>query len=94
MLQVARLAPTLLGESKDLVASFLRRTQNPDGGFQDRAGASDIYYTVFGLEGLLALREPLPAATSDYLRQFGDGASLDFVHLTCLARAWATCSRS
>ncbi len=94
MLQVARLAPTLLGESKDLVAAFLRRTQNPDGGFQDRAGASDIYYTVFGLEGLLALHEPLPAATPEYLRRFGDGSSLDFVHLTCLARAWGAWSRS
>ncbi len=94
MLQVARLAPTLLGESKDLVAAFLRRTHNPDGGFQDRAGASDIYYTVFGLEGLVALHEPLPATTPEYLGQLGDGSSLDFVHLTCLARAWATWSRS
>jgi prenyltransferase beta subunit len=94
MLQVARLAPTLLGESKDLVAAFLRGMHNGEGGFKDRAGDSDLYYTVFGLEGLLALDEPLPATISDYLRQFGDGSSLDFVHLTCLARAWATWSRS
>ena len=88
MLQVARLAPTLLGESKDLVGDFLRRAQNADGGFQDRAGDSDLYYTVFGLEALLALHQDVPAATADYLRQFGDGGSLDLVHLTCLARAW------
>ena len=43
MLQVARLAPQQLGESRDLVAGFLRARVNPDGGFQDRAGASDLY---------------------------------------------------
>ena len=52
MLQVARLAPKQLGESRDLVAGFLREQLNPDGGFQDRAGASDLYYTVFGLDAL------------------------------------------
>ena len=94
MLQVARLAPTLLGESKDLVIAFLRRAQNADGGFQDRAGDSDLYYTVFGLEGLLALHQEVPGATSEYLGQFGDGATLDLVHLTCLARAWGIVERS
>lgn len=94
MVQVARLAPTLLGESADLVIDFLRRAQNADGGFQDRAGDSDLYYTVFGLEGLLALRQEVPAAVSGYLAQFGDGAALDLVHLTCLARAWGIVERS
>lgn len=92
MLQVARLAPASLGESRDLVAGFLRRSLNADGGFQDRSGESDLYYTVFGLEALLALREPAPEITSSYLQQFGDGGSLDFVHLACLARAWASAS--
>ncbi len=90
MLQVARLAPKLLGESADLVVQFLRGRQNPDGGFADRAGNSDLYYTVFGLEGLLALRADVPAvAVAGYLRSFGDGGGLDFVHLGCLARCWA-----
>jgi prenyltransferase beta subunit len=93
MLQVARLAPTLLGESRDLVAGFLRAAMNADGGFRDRAGESDLYYTVFGLEGLMAVREPLPGATAGYLEGFGDGAALDFVHLTCLARAWGSLSK-
>src|SRR5262245_65689978 len=44
MLQVARLAPRQLGESRDLVAAFLRERLNPDGGFQNRAGTSDLYY--------------------------------------------------
>jgi prenyltransferase beta subunit len=63
MLQVARLAPTLLGDSRDLVRAFLESRVNPDGGFQDRTGQSDLYYTVFGLEGLSALSIPAPPAT-------------------------------
>ena len=90
MLQVARLAPRQLGDAADLVRDYLIGLQNEDGGFQDRAGASDLYYTVFAMEGLLALRADLPAASiANYLRGFGDGAELDFVHLSCLARGWA-----
>lgn len=93
MLQVARVAPKLLGESAALVEAFLRRRQNPDGGFQDRAGRSDLYYTVFALDGLLALQAALPLdSTAAYLTGFGDGDGLDFVHRCCLARAWATVS--
>jgi prenyltransferase beta subunit len=91
MLQVARLSPRQLGESCALVADFLRGEMNPDGGFRDRAGASDLYYTVFGLEGLIALGAELPAAqAATYLGRFGAGDDLDFVHLACLARARAT----
>jgi prenyltransferase beta subunit len=104
MLQVARLAPKLLGESADLVRDFLLRQQNPDGGFKDRLGKSDLYYTVFGMDGLWALeassvkpRSPGPAPESspalqcanEYLRLFRSGESLDFVHLCCLARCLA-----
>jgi prenyltransferase beta subunit len=90
MLQVARLAPKQLGESRELVVRFLGERLNPDGGFQDRTGASDLYYTVFGLEALIALQADLPVErTSVYLTGFGDGQGLDFVHLACLARSWA-----
>ena len=93
MLQVARLAPKQLGESRDLVASFLNSQRAPDGGFCDRAGASDLYYTVFGLEALIALQaDPGCEATAAYLRDFGDGESLDLVHTACLARARAAIS--
>jgi hypothetical protein len=95
MLQVARLAPRQLGESRDLVAAFLHSQLTRAGGFQDRAGRPDLYYTVFGLEGLVALQEALPeAAVTSYLRTFGDGEDLDLVHLACLARCWATLSRT
>lgn len=91
MLQVARLAPALLAESTELVAAFLARQQHAGGGFVDRAGQPDLYYTVFGLEGLAAVRADVPVARArPYLERCGDGADLDFVHLACLARAWAS----
>ena len=78
MLQVARLAPKFLGESSRLVADFLRRQQNSDGGFMDRAGRSDLYYTVFGIDGLIALQADLPIVRiEEFLRSFGDGPDLD-----------------
>ena len=91
MLQVARLSPKPLGDARDLVQHFLLEQRHPDGGFQDRSGDPDIYYTVFGLEGLVALRADPPVdSIAAYLRRFGAGDALDFVHLACLARTWAT----
>jgi Prenyltransferase and squalene oxidase repeat len=89
MLQVARLSPKSLGEAGALVEAFIRSQQNPDGAFRNRAGDSDLYYTVFGIEALIALQAEPPSIPVDaYLRsRFGD--DLDFVHLACLARAWA-----
>lgn len=96
MLQVARLAPKLLGESSELVRGFLLSQQNDDGGFKDRTGKSDLYYTVFGLDGLIASevlgpksRGPNPERIEAFLSSFGNGEELDFVHVCCLARCWA-----
>ena len=94
MLQVARLAPKLLGDSADLVREFLLRQQNPDGGFKDREGKSDLYYTVFALDSLIALRVDLPSSVRAFVEQFGKGESLDFVHLCCLARAGAALEKN
>jgi len=90
MLQIARIASKALGESTTLVRDFLLKQQNEDGGFRDRAGRSDLYYTVFGLDGLLALQAELPARrVAEFLGGFRSGGGLDFVHLCCLARCWA-----
>jgi len=89
MLQVARVAPKALGESAELVAAFLRSQLSADGGFVDRNGKPDLYYSVFGIEGLVALREELPSdSIAGWLEGHGDGEGLDFVHLCCLARCW------
>lgn len=96
MLRAARLAPNLLLEAGNAVVEFLRRQFNTDGGAANRSGESDLYYTVFALSGLAAMNDTPPArgrhmdATVDYLRRFSDGADLDFVHTSCLARCWAS----
>lgn len=90
MLQVARLGPSVLGEkASQLVEAFIRSQQNPDGGFKDRDGTSDLYYTSFAIDALTALQAELPEnSISTYLdSQFKKIADLDFVHLCCLARA-------
>lgn len=87
MLQVARLAPKVLGESTALVERFLLSQITPDGGFADRQGRPDLYYTVFGLESLLALQAQTPVEkVAAYLLGFDKGAGLDFVHACSLAR--------
>lgn len=89
MLQVARLSPTLLGDSAALVIDFLLRRQNPDGGFAGRHDRSDLYYTVFSLSALAALRAPLPAeAVRAFLHARGRAAPEDLVGATSLARCW------
>ena len=89
MLQVARLAPNLLREASSPVAEYFLSRFNDDGGATDRAGQSDLYYTVFALEGLIALQRELPPRVRLFLESFGDGEDLDLVHLCCLARCWA-----
>ena len=81
MLQVARLAPNLLQDASDKVADYFFDQFNDDGGAADRAGKSYLYYTVFALEGLIALQRELPPDTKGFLEQFGGGQDLDFVHL-------------
>ena len=90
MLQVARLAPALLGDSAALVRAFFERQIAEEGGGRDREGRPDLYYTIFALAGLQALQAELPAERVEpWLRGWGDGAGLDFVHLGALARCWA-----
>jgi prenyltransferase beta subunit len=90
ILQVARLAPRLLGESTDLVREFLSRQWTAEGGASDRSGRADLYYTIFALAGLEALRSEMPReSVIRYLLSFNTGEGLDFVHLGALARCWA-----
>lgn len=90
MLQVARLAPILLTDAAPRVEQFLLGELAEDGGGKDRSGKSDLYYTAFLLDGLVALRAELPVErVRTYLTQFGAGEGLDMVHRACLVRAWA-----
>ena len=90
MLQTARRAPKLLDDAVPLVHNFLMGQLHADGGFLNRAGQPDLYYTVFGLDSLLALgAEPPYAVVERYLQTFGSGEKLDLVHLSCLIRCWS-----
>ncbi len=74
------------------VRDFLLAHRDAAGGFLDRAGRPDLYYTVFGVEGLLALsalQETHRQGLRGYLNSFGNGQELDLVELGCLARCWA-----
>jgi len=94
MLQVARLAPNVLGEASDAIVEYLQSQFHADGGAIDRAGESDLYYTVFALDGLCALQAELPTeALVPFLERFGTGDALDLVHLSCLAHCWAMVPR-
>ncbi|MBL9126628.1 MAG: hypothetical protein JNL97_03220, partial [Verrucomicrobiales bacterium] len=87
LLQIARLAPRLLGDSTDLVREFFRRQIGPEGAARDRGGRPDLYYTIFAVAGAQALDVPLPTASiRSWLESHGDGHGLDFVHLGALAR--------
>jgi hypothetical protein len=87
MLQVARLAPAVLGEeSCSLVSAFVRSRLDPGTGmFRGRSAGTDLYYTSFGVDCLTALQAELPRALPATLAAFDPG-SLDFVHACCLAR--------
>lgn len=94
MLHAAAKAPKLLGAETGRVEQFLASQLCGDGGFCGRGDGSDLYFTVFGVNCLLALGRRPPAETTAFLRSFGRGDGLDFVHLACLARCWASVGQS
>jgi hypothetical protein len=94
MLQIARIAPKVLGDSADLVRAFFTRQFSPEGGAMDRVGKADLYYTIFALAGLQAMQaegeiEDRKLKIENWLAALGDGGELDFIHLSALARCWA-----
>ncbi len=93
MLQpVSRAAAHLEKDAVASISGFLLDQMNEDGGFRDRAGRSDLYYTVFGMTTLAALGAGFPVGkTWKYLENFENGSGLDFVHLACLVRCRAIC---
>ncbi|MFC1462047.1 prenyltransferase/squalene oxidase repeat-containing protein [Verrucomicrobiota bacterium] len=89
MLEAAALARPELREGADDVRGFVRSRAMPDGGFKGRGADSDLYYTVFGLDCMMAMGEqPDLEQTATFLAKSGDGDGLDLIHLGCLARCW------
>jgi hypothetical protein len=66
--------------------AFVRSRQHPSGGFVDRAGNPDLYYTLFGyyLANALGLNEIL-AATGKYAENEAGHMKPDGIHLQCAA---------
>lgn len=98
-MQLAGIAANALrflpSESIDHIAGFVNNSQNPDGGFRGRAQSSDLYYTLFAMESLSALNQNLcPEKIAGYLTRAQNPETLDFVHLSCLARCLEKLPRS
>ena len=93
MLQVARLAGKVLGDSAPLVREFIHAQFTAAGGARDRVGKADLYYTIFALAACEGLQDETASERATtlipWLQTFGDGAALDFIHLGALARCWA-----
>ena len=95
MLQVARLAPSILGEEAcTLIRDFVLSQAHSEGGFCDRDGDPDLYYTSFAIDCLTALQVELPEESLlGFLEdRWENREELDFVHLCCLARSFSALS--
>lgn len=81
----------LTSEARLQIIAYLADQRNADGGFRGRSltGESDLYYSFFGLAGLIVLgagrRETAPAARWLESIPF-DQPGLDAIHRICLAR--------
>lgn len=84
----ARAGTWLEPEAHRKIVAFAEAQQVPGGGFRGRdGGGSDLYYALFGAGVLDALGERRPLRRlRGYVKAFGAGDALDFVHLACLAR--------
>ena len=91
LLQTQR-AKLLLNDASENVAQFIDSQIGGQGGFIDRAGQEDLYYTVFGLDVLLALDVPIPQRVSAFITSQVNFEFLDLVHLCCLIRCATTLS--
>jgi len=80
---------SLTADAVDSVTDFLLSQQNQDGGFAGRNGKSDLYYTVFGIQLIHALKLIPSESLKSYITSFGNPALLDFVHSVSLLRCLA-----
>ena len=76
-------------EAMDAIGGYIRSQLCADGGFADRNGDSDLYYTMFGLSCAAALNLKIPCEqTAKFLDPFQPEA-LDLIHLNCLIKCRA-----
>ena len=94
LVKAAVLAKGVLGGSMDLVAEFLSSQINPDGGFKGRSDESDLYYTMFGVEAMVAVFPEFSCQqAAEFLHQFEDKLdSMEMVDVACYLRSMADVS--
>jgi len=79
-----------LGDLRPATLSYLQSQLHRNGGFRGRGDSSDLYYSIFGMGGLVALGMNLEYASLEgYLRGFTDIEELGFVELASLVRCWS-----
>lgn len=72
------------------IKAFTRAAQTHSGGFADRAGKADVYYTLFGLLTGISLDMPdTCAAVKSFIGRELDQPALTGVHMHCIAIAGA-----
>jgi prenyltransferase beta subunit len=80
------------GTQTDKTVEYIASLQNPDGGFRGRTYKSDLYYTVFAIDILLAAKADFDRDKLIGYLQGLKSDNLDFIHLCCLIRSAATMS--
>jgi len=74
-------------DAQNQIKSFLGSRKNGDGGFINRAGKADLYYSVFGYTLALILDFKLDVLKErKYLKRLKQEEKLDFVHSVCFVR--------
>jgi hypothetical protein len=63
---------------------YLKSKQNSDGGFADRGGKSDLYYSLFGcyVAEALGADETIPSL-KEFVKKYVNSENLTGIHLTC-----------
>ncbi|MDQ1770444.1 hypothetical protein GQR60_03190 [Labilibaculum sp. A4] len=77
----------LSDDAQNQIKSFLGSQKSEAGGFMDRAGKADLYYSVFGYTLSLILDVKLDVLEErKYLKRIKQEGNLDFVHSMCFVR--------
>jgi prenyltransferase beta subunit len=74
-------------DARGRISDFIFGQFTAEGGFCNRAGVCDQYYTMFGLGCAAALQLPLPLERIRYYLRHYELEDLDLVHLVCWAKS-------
>lgn len=77
----------LSDEAANQIKKYLEECLRPDGGFVDRAGNPDPYYSVFGYSLAFVFNLEIPVnKQEDFIENWLDNNEIDFVHAVSLVR--------